>query len=174
MTRLVLRALEAGDEEAFLRACGFAAAGDPSLAPYYQPEKSFETYLRVLEDGARGRGLPEGHVPSTLLAGFVDADIVGRLWIRHVLNESLLQYGGHVGYVVLPRYRRRGHAQEMLTQGLARARSMGLERVLLTCDEDNLASRRTIEKAGAEYEDSYVNPENTIRKRRYWITLSKA
>jgi predicted acetyltransferase len=62
----------------------------------------------------------------------------------------------------------------MLRQGLDLARSMALERVLLTCDEDNLSSRRVIEKCDGEYEDSYVGPEAPVGKRRYWIALSKA
>jgi predicted acetyltransferase len=59
----------------------------------------------------------------------------------------------------------------MLKQGLDLARSMGLGKVLLTCDEDNLASRRVIESCGGEYEHSYVGPEATVGKRRYWIAL---
>jgi len=66
----------------------------------------------------------------------------------------------------------RGYATEMLRQGLDLARSMALARVLLTCDEDNGASRRVIEECGGRYEDSYVGPEVAVPKRRYWIALS--
>ena len=93
--------------------------------------------------------------------------------LRHSLNDFLLRMGGHIGYVVVPEHRGRGYAAEMLRQGLDLARSMAFERVLVTCDDDNLASRRVIEKCGGEYEDSSVGPEAAVAKRRYWIALSK-
>jgi predicted acetyltransferase len=172
MAGLVLRKLAPCDEGAFLRALTLTAGSDPRFVHYYHPHLSFDTYVRILEDAEQGRGLPERHVPSTLLFGFVDSDIVGRLMLRHSLNDFLLRVGGHIGYVVVPEHRRRGYATEMLRQGLDLARSMALERVLVTCDEDNFASRRVIEKCGGEYEDSYVGPEAAVGKRRYWIALS--
>jgi predicted acetyltransferase len=59
----------------------------------------------------------------------------------------------------------------MLRQGLDLARSMGLLKVLVTCDEDNFASRRVVEKCGGQYEDSYFGPEAPVVKRRYWIAV---
>ncbi|WP_426245819.1 GNAT family N-acetyltransferase [Nocardioides sp. LHG3406-4] len=90
-------------------------------------------------------------------------DFVGYLAIRHALNDFLLQEGGHIGYAVRPSRRRQGHASRALGLALVRSREIGLDRVLLTCDEDNAASRRTIERNGGVYEDSRRG------KRRYWI-----
>jgi predicted acetyltransferase len=71
--------------------------------------------------------------------------------------------GGHIGYSVRPGARRRGVATAALAQGLEIAAALGIDPVLVTCDTDNTASRRTIEGAGGSLED--------IRdgKRRYWI-----
>jgi predicted acetyltransferase len=171
---LVLRRLATNDEGAFLHALTLTAVRDPRFVHYHRPDLAFSEYLCILDDAERGRGLPDGHVPSTLLFGFVEGEIVGRLMLRHSLNEFLLRAGGHVGYVVVPAHRGRGYAVKMLTQGLDLARSMGLEKVLVTCDEDNIASRRTIERCGGEYEDSYAGPEAPVVKRRYWIALLKA
>jgi predicted acetyltransferase len=173
MARLVLRKLVRPDEGAFLRALALTAVSDPRFAHYYRPDLSFDAYLRILEEAEHGLGLPEGHVPTTLLFGFVHTDIVGRLALRHSLNDLLVRVGGHIGYVVVPEHRRQGYAMEMMEQGLDLARSMALERVLVTCDEDNLASLRVIEKCGGEYEDSYVDSQIPVGKRRYWISLSK-
>lgn len=173
MAILVLRKLSRADERTFFRALALTGVGEPRFAHYYHPDLSFGAYLGILEDAEHGLGLPDGHVPSTLLFGFVDGDIVGRLMLRHSLNDFLAHVGGHVGYVVVPEHRRRGYAVEMLKQGLERARSMAMERVLVTCDTDNLASRRVIEKCGGEYDDSYVGPEAPVGKRKYWIALSK-
>ena len=170
---LVLRTLGRHDEEAFLRAYSLTAVSDPNFARLYRPGLAFEAFLRILEDYEHDRDLPEADVPSALLFGFVGAEIVGRLSLRYRLNDFFLHEGGHIGYVVVPGHRRRGFAQEMLKQGLDRARSIGFDRVLVTCDEDNVISRHMIEKAGGEYEDSYVDPENRLATRRYWITLAK-
>jgi predicted acetyltransferase len=167
---LVLRRLNKSDEEPFLHALKLTAATDPNFVRYYRDDLRFVEYLHVLDEAERGRGLPEGHVPSTLLFGFVDKEIVGRLMLRHTLNDFLLRVGGHIGFVVVPGYRRQGHATEMLKQGLDLARSTGLEKVLVTCDEDNIASRRTIERCGGAYHDSHVGPDAPAGKRRYWIT----
>jgi predicted acetyltransferase len=106
-----------------------------------------------------------------MLFGFVEGAVVGRLMLRHTLNDVLRTVAGNVGYVVVPGYRKRGYATEMLGQGLQIARSMGLLRFLVTCDEDNLASRRTIEKCGGIYEDSFADAGLRVPKRRYWISL---
>jgi len=174
MTELVLRKLELHDEEAFARAYSLTSVSDPNFAHFYRPELSFAAYLRVLDDHEHGRSLPERHVPSSVLFGFVGAVIVGRLSFRHALNEFLLCEGGHIGYVVVSEHRGRGYAHEMLRQGKDRARRAGLERALVTCDDDNLASRHIIEKAGGRYESSHIDPEKPVPVRRYWITLSRS
>lgn len=103
------------------------------------------TFRWVVEDGPGGR------------------EVVGFLALRHELNDWLLHEGGHIGYSVRPSRRREGIASRTLGLGLLRAGRRGLERVLLTCDEDNVGSRRTIESHGGVYEDSRNG------KRRYWI-----
>jgi predicted acetyltransferase len=92
-------------------------------------------------------------------------EVVGFLALRHELTPWLLDQGGHIGYSVRPSRRRQGHAARALALALIRAKELGLDRVLLTCDEDNLGSRRTIESAGGVYEDTRQD------KRRYWITI---
>jgi predicted acetyltransferase len=168
---VLLRKLQKGDEEPFLRA--LALAGSEPFVHYYRPDLSFAAYVQVLADAEHGGGLPERHVPSTLLFGFVDGEIVGRLMLRHSLNDFLFRVGGNIGYVVVPPHRGHGYAALMLKQGLDLARSMGLPKVLLTCDPDNVASRRVIEKCGGEFEDTYVGPEAPAGKRRYWIALPR-
>lgn len=92
-----------------------------------------------------------------------DGEFVGYLALRHELNDFLLDQGGHIGYSVRPSRRREGHATRALALGVVEARELGLERVLVTCDVDNLASARTIERNGGVLEDVRGD------KRRYWI-----
>src|SRR5579871_1046937 len=135
----------------------------------------FRRYLDVLADQERGINLPSpNHVPSTFLFAFVGPRIVGRISIRHRLNEFLLREGGHIGYVVVPEFRRRGYATEILRQALQIARDRcGIARVLVTCDDGNEGSRRTIEKNGGALENVITTP-SAARLRRYWIDPAKA
>src|SRR6185503_15708940 len=101
---------------------------------------------------------------------FRGSRIVGRVSIRHELNEFLMRIGGHIGYTVVPEFRRRGYATEMLRQSLAISRQrFGLTRVLVTCDDDNVGSIRTIEKNGGVLENIVTGPDLDTPKRRYWI-----
>jgi predicted acetyltransferase len=109
-------------------------------------------------------------VPSTFLFAFDASRIVGRVAIRHELNAFLLRLGGHIGYVVVPEFRRRGYATRILRHALDIAhRRLGIDRVLVTCDEDNVGSIKTIEKNGGVLENVVDGPDLPVPKRRYWF-----
>jgi predicted acetyltransferase len=114
--------------------------------------------------------LPSGRVPSTFLFAFVQNRIVGRTSIRHRLNESLARIGGHIGYVVVPESRRCGYATAILRMSLQIAREKhGIGRILVTCDDDNIGSIKTIERNGGILESVIDGLDLLKRKRRYWI-----
>ncbi|HWV48826.1 MAG TPA: GNAT family N-acetyltransferase [Microbacterium sp.] len=116
--------------------------------------------------------LPDGHVPCDFF-WIVEADqVVGFIAFRRELNDWLRRFGGHIGYSVIPSRRREGIVKDALRQVLAIARADGYERVMLTCDDDNPGSYRTIEGAGGELED-IIDAEDAghLRLRRYWIEL---
>jgi predicted acetyltransferase len=92
-----------------------------------------------------------------------DEEVIGFLALRHALTAWLLEEGGHIGFSVRPSRRAQGHASRALALAVRRSAELGLDRVLLTCDEDNLASARTIERNEGVYEDTRNG------KRRYWI-----
>jgi predicted acetyltransferase len=121
------------------------------------------TLLRGFGDPARE--LDDSLVHSDYL-WIVDGEpeqVIGFIAIRHALNAFLLEEGGHIGYSVRPARRGQGHATRALAMALDRAVELGIDRALVTCDDDNEPSRRTIERNGGVLED--VRRGN----RRYWI-----
>ena len=164
---LRLRALRVDDEAAARAAHAELAREDFVFLLGLRDDDTWAGYLDRLAANAEGRDVPEGFVPATFLVAEVEGMLVGRISLRHELNDFLLREGGHVGYAVRPEHRGHAHARRMLAAGLDLLRERGVERVLVTCDDDNLASRRTIEACGGVLED--VRYDSGSATRRYWI-----
>ena len=112
--------------------------------------------------------LPEDRVPCTYFWIADGDEFVGYLALRHRLNDWLLEEGGHIGYGVRPSRRREAHATRALALALEEAAALGLDRVLVTADEDNVGSWRVIEAVGGVQEDVRKG------KRRYWVETTAA
>ena len=143
-------------------------AGEVFTRSGLEDPAEFARYVRRRRDDALpGSPRPTGWVPAThwwMTEGTRSTVYLGRISLRHELTPFLLDEGGHIGYTVRPGARGNGHAADALRQVVAVAgRDLGIEPVLVTCDEDNLASARTIEKGGGQLEDVRRG------KRRYWI-----
>jgi predicted acetyltransferase len=172
---LVLRRPRPDEEREFMRAHRATTPDVPYFLHHYQEGMPFTRYLEVLAEQERGVNLAPHHVPATFLFAFKGNRIVGRVSIRHTLNELLDRVGGHIGYVVVPEFRRQGHATAILRLALGIAHGqLGLDRVLVTCDDDNVGSIRTIEKNGGILEDVVSGPDLDRPKRRYWIATRPA
>lgn len=136
----------------------------------WEPGMSWSSFLSLLEDERRGVHLAAHRVRGCQLVADVDGEIVGRVSFRFELNEYLAERAGHIGYGVAPSHRRMGYATEILRQALIVIRAEGVDPVLVTCDLDNVASARTIERNGGVLES--VSPPSfgeTESVRRYWI-----
>jgi predicted acetyltransferase len=124
----------------------------------------FAAYVdRVRARALPGTPRPAGYVPDTILWFRDGATFLGRISIRHELNEVLRDVGGHIGYDVRPSARRRGHATEMLRQARPVARSLGIDPALVTCDVANIGSRKVILANGGVLEDERYG------KLRFWV-----
>ena len=130
--------------------------------------RDFDAYLENLETK---EGSPEGFVPDTTLF-CLDRDrniFVGAVNIRHYLNEGLLQTGGHIGDGIRPSERRKGYATAMIGLALKECKKLGIDRVLICCDKDNIGSQKSIIKNGGVLENEVE--EDGGLTQRYWIQL---
>lgn len=167
-------------------------AEDPDAAGagwFEQVGRDYAVLVRALDEEAHGVNLRPERVPQSVFwlvrMGAGDESggdgkgiagekkvIVGVSRLRHVLNAKLEDVGGHIGYDVRPSERRKGYGARLLALTLERARSLGLPRVLLTCDTDNVASARIIEKNGGVLASQSVSPATGVMVSRYWIELT--
>ena len=128
---------------------------------------NFEYYCENLEVKHTNEGL----VPdSTFFCLDEDRNImVGAVNIRHYLNEALLLNGGHIGDGVRPSERRKGIATKMIGLALEECRKLGIDKVLMVCEKDNIGSAKSIINNGGVFENEIV--VGGVTEQRFWITL---
>ncbi|MBE6930099.1 MAG: GNAT family N-acetyltransferase [Ruminococcaceae bacterium] len=112
------------------------------------------------------------HTPADTRLAVRESDhrLVGIIDLRHHIDHPILRvWGGHMGYTVRPSERRKGYAGQMLRLNLVICREMGMEKILITCNENNVASEKTILSCGGIYESTVEVGKSRIK--RFWITL---
>jgi predicted acetyltransferase len=143
-----IRELLPGDERSAVEAHDELARENFEFLLGYRRGEPWRDYLDRLERERAGVDLLPGRVPASFLVGDVGGSIVGRISIRHRLNDNLAVVGGHLGYAVIPAYRGRGYATALMAGGLEVLASLGVEEALVTCSSTNAASAVVIERHG--------------------------
>lgn len=148
-------------------------ATEQSFSPYAIRKNDYHDFDRYLSQLERTKE-ESGRVPDSVFFCLdLDRDIfVGAVNIRHYLNEDLLQCGGHIGDGIRPSERRKGYATAMIRLALEECRKLGIPKVLMTCDKDNVGSAKSIMNNGGVLENEVIN-EDGVWEQRYWIDLER-
>jgi predicted acetyltransferase len=136
-------------------------------------DDSIEHAVALLRAWNNGERLAEGRVPNSTWFWEVDGTLRAVINLRHRLTPLLEQDGGHIGYAVASSHRQQGIATAMLGSVLGQCRGLGIQRTLLICASDNLASIRTIEKHGGVLDGEGQSQFSQGKQRWYWIDLSR-
>ena len=139
-----------------------------TLQKYTGDIDEFLAHLDTLENDP-----PRLMVPGTMFFLVEGEEILGVCEIRHFLNSGLLKYGGHIGYGVAPKHRGNGYAAEMVKMAMPFMKQVGIDRCLITCVQENIASAKTIENVGGVLENEVEIIRNNQPKigQRYWIDV---
>lgn len=135
-----------------------------------QSSKQFAEFVRKLKNQGRGIDLPKGYVSASIYWLVNNGKFIGRFSVRHRLStEKLRKEDGHIGYEIRPSERRKGYGKKILELALKKASSIGIKKALITCDNNNIGSRKIIEANGGILQKKIKIKSNLIR--HYWIII---
>ncbi len=171
--KVILRELRPSDENSFMNALKDWEGEDLSWFTFdWREGIDFHDHLERLELNKKGVDLPAGFVANTMFYGFLGDKIIGRVHVRHELNDYLLERGGHIGYALAPRFRNQGLSFEMVSGVLGYIKdTLELEKILITCSQENFASIRIIQRLGGVLENTFHDKKSGERVCRFWLDL---
>lgn len=139
----------------------------------YTFEQALESCLNMqYEEYAKKFGRCPGK--TFLLIRKNDNKIIGTINVRWNLTEKVKQFGGNIGYGIRPTERRKGYNKMNLYLGLIEAKKIGLDKVMLDCDVENLGSSKTMEALGGKLERTEIDPYDGILTSVYWINVDES
>lgn len=138
----------------------------------YTFEEALDRCLKT-EDEEYAKSVGRCQSRTFLLIRENDNKIVGTINVRWNLNEAMLRFGGHIGYGIRPTERRKGYNKINLYLGMLEAKKVGLEKVMLDCDVNNLGSDKTLKALGGKLERTEVDPSDGILTNVYWFDVDE-
>ncbi len=138
----------------------------------YRENESFDAMINRLQDRARGKNIANRDVPSSMKWMIENNEVVGTIDLRHILNQNYFERLGHVAYYVHPMKRNKGYASEALHLAIAWYQKRPVNKILITCYSDNIASAKVILNNGGIFEKSVPDSRSSKMINRYWITIN--
>ena len=124
-----------------------------------------------MQNRLRGENLPAGYVRENFYLCYNGDKMIGVFSLKFELTPYLYNYGGHIGYAVIPSMRNNGLATQILKQGLDIADKFGFDKILAVCNEDSIASEKVIIKNGGVFENKLFDEEENVFVKRYWVKI---
>jgi predicted acetyltransferase len=177
MNDLYLKFPSMNEKEKFVEYIKEYRFDNPNAKPLGCTENiNYEEWLKKIDKERNGIDLEEGRVPSTVYF-LMDANdrILAHISIRHSIDNDFLRlYGGHIGYGVRPSERKKEYATIMLHLALIKCKELGIDDVMISCKESNIASAKTIENNfGVQKELIYIEDEK-MNFKKYWINVEES
>lgn len=138
----------------------------------YLESMEFEAWLNMLKNNEDKSKIPSNFSISTQYIAVLDDDlIIGGVCLRWEDIPSLLLFGGHIGYSIRPTKRNNGYGNIILKLALEEFKKKNKDKVMVSCKDFNIASKKIIEKNGGTFYESYYDKENDITYLKYWINI---
>lgn len=125
---------------------------------------NFPAMLNKIQQLELGANLPDGYVPSSTYWLVENDKIIGVSNLRHHLNESLEQIGGHIGLGIRPSFRGNKLSIQLLKLTLDKAKAIGIDEVHVHCYANNPASARMIVACGGVLESEEVTDTHIVQR----------
>lgn len=138
----------------------------------YTFEEALDRCLKM-EDEKYAKSVGRCQGRTFLLIRENDNKIVGTINVRWNLNEAMLRFGGHIGYGIRPTERRKGYNKLNLYMGIIEAKKVGLDKVMLDCDVNNLGSDKTLKALGGKLERTEIDPSDGLLTNVYWFNVDE-
>jgi len=133
--------------------------------------KRFPYLLKLWSQHKKGQNLPKIWVPYTMFFLVAGYKYLGQTSVRHKLDKYLRKVGGHIGYEIAPDQRKKGYGTLILNLALRKAKKLGIDKILVTCSENNIGSKKIIEKNGGKFVGKNWDEKEKVFKLRFWIAI---
>jgi predicted acetyltransferase len=135
---------------------------------YKKALENFQNYINDLHNHSKGINLPQEMVVTSTFWLIAENEVVGVVRIRHQEVEC----AGHIGYDISPDHRNKGYGFQILKLALDKAKEIGIEVVIVTCNINNTASKKIIEKNNGELLGIVFDAEENEHLYKYSISLT--
>ena len=140
----------------------------------YSLDMDYESWLKKIIDNHNEINLHDSRIGTSSYFVMVDDKIVGDVTIRHNIDNYYLSlYGGHIGYATRPSERNKGYGTKMLELALEKCLELGIDNVMVTCREDNIASAKVIENNHGVLSEIVEVPAEKSKFKKYWINVKE-
>lgn len=134
---------------------------------YKRSLENFDEYLKYLDNYSKGLDLQQGYVATSTFWLIDNNEVAGVTRIRH----QEVEYAGHIGYDISPAYRNRGYGTQILKLALSEAVKLGIKDIIVTCNIDNIHSKKVIENNNGELLGVVFDPEESEKLYKYIIKM---